>query len=197
MTKNRIRIALSAIALIVLTGCNLPFLNKAANTVQKKAENTIQKTVEEWEGAEEGEATVEDNQGSNGSDEGSGDSGEAKTNMNECLQGCSYLDGVGMFSKEFCADSCWAAVAKDTGDMSICDTKISQDNGLVLFACYTNVAETTKSPKPCDKIGEDSSDLMRAGCIANVAKLIKDPSACDSIKGNFMYESCVSDAKGE
>jgi len=190
MNNRLIKMAAVALALLALTGCGA-----AKTLIEEKAGNALGKTVGQLqnlagtEGDQPGEEDSEEN--------GNEDTPEynEKTNVDDCMKGCGMLTGTGMFSKEFCADSCWAAVAKDTGDVSVCDTKVSKDNGLVLFACYMNVAETTKDPKYCDKIGDNANDLMRGGCYGNIAKLAKDPSMCEAIKGNMMYDSCITDAK--
>jgi hypothetical protein len=184
MNNRSIKLAAIAIALLVLTGCGA-----AKKMIEEKAGDTLGKAIGQMEN--EGTKRVEATDYKKKESGGSG----SKTNIDDCLKGCSMLSGTGMFSKEFCSDSCWAAVAKDTGDATVCETKVDQGNGLVLFACYLNVAEAKKDAKYCDKIGKDKTDFMRGGCYGNVAKLVKDPAVCEGIKGNMMYDSCLEDAK--
>jgi len=173
-----VKMAAVAIALLALTGCNAAktaIENKAKDVIQNTAKDVAQNLGNNQE-AKPAENT--DNSGNEATNVGNDNSG-SKTNVDDCMKGCGILTGTGMFSKAFCQDSCWASVAKDTGDVTICDSKIDQTNSLVLFACYLNVAETNKDAKFCDKIGKDSSDFMRGGCYGNVAKVKKDPSVCD------------------
>jgi outer membrane murein-binding lipoprotein Lpp len=199
MRNKSIKVGALAISMLVLAGCQVPFVNKATSMIQEKAGqavgqianqvNQMNQTQPQNAGGSEPTAA----QGNTPSVPSQPSSGST-TNPDECLKGCAVLNGTGMFSKTFCEDSCWAAVAKDTGDDSICDTKVDPKNDLVLFACHMNVAEKTMDTKYCDKIGKDMSDLMRAGCYGSVAKAKKDPSVCEAIKGNMLYTSCVQDA---
>ena len=100
-----------------------------------------------------------------------------------------------MFSKEFCADSCWATIAKDTKDISICDTKVDPKNDLVQSACRINVAEETLDPKYCEGIGAVAGDMFRTSCYTSVAKKKKDASICDRIETDMFKSICVEDVK--
>lgn len=190
MSNTSLKATATAIALLVLTGCNLPFLGKAAKTIEEKAGNAMQKVAEETDenvGEEEETKREVRNEGDNGN------SG-SKTDIEVCLKGCGYLDGTGMFSKEFCVDSCWASVAKDMKDISICDTKVDPKNDLVQSACRINVAEETLNPKDCEGIGATADDMFRISCYSTVAKKKKDPSVCDLITSGMFKSVCVEDA---
>jgi hypothetical protein len=179
---------------LALTGCNA-----AKTAIEQKAGNALGNAVGQVQNVANNlqNAPAQGNVPSEAAPAPVDNGNSGSTDADKCMQGCGMLSGTGMFSKTFCQDSCWAAKAKETGDASICDSKVDQTNSLVLFACYMNVAEKNKDAKYCDKIGKDSSDAMRGGCYGDVAKVMKDPSVCDPIKGNMMYDPCVSDAKGQ
>ncbi|MBI5421709.1 hypothetical protein HZA44_01070 [Candidatus Peregrinibacteria bacterium] len=197
MSNTSLKTAAVAVALLVLTGCNLPFLNKASKVIEEKAGKAIGQALTETgdngsDNQNNNEQTPPEDSGNNG---GSDNGNSNKTDVEQCLKGCGYLNGTGMFSKEFCVDSCWAAVAKDTGDVSICDTKVDPKNDLVQAACRINVAETTLDPKSCAGIGATADDMMRVSCVSNVATKKKDPSICELIPEGMFRSVCLDDVK--
>jgi hypothetical protein len=118
------------------------------------------------------------------------------TPVDQCLPACAALgEGEALINRKMCEGSCWAAEAKEKKDISICREKIDQDNGIPRIACFMNIAEETGDASACNGISDDEKDAMRQGCYAAVAKKFQKPEMCEGIKGSFLYDTCLSDAK--
>ncbi len=116
----------------------------------------------------------------------------AVQNIDTCLAGCQALTGSTGKGQQLCEAGCWSNEARNSGDISICDTKFGNDSSLQAV-CYTNVAVKKTDPSVCEKIGKDANDILRVTCYSTLAKQKKDKTICDKITSDIMKKACTED----
>ena len=84
---------------------------------------------------------------------------------------------------------CYAALATNLDDVSICDAASHEG---VRYQCYAIYAERQSKPDVCEAIPLKSAELkgLRDVCISDVAKKVGDFTLCEKIKTQGLRDSC-------